>query len=155
MADRVSVSITIGGELPASLLAELALIIESERIGIDWEGTPFDPAALPQDDALRLKAHEVAWARFEDLEAFCVENGLPFARWSGAYPGQWGAERTVFTGSGEPQCYAADEDDYVLIGRCTVERLGSIEAIIAYFDAADFPIPPLVVALREGEVDNG
>lgn len=145
MADRVSASITIGGALSASLLDELALIIESERVGIDWEGTPFDPVALPKDDALRLMAHKVAWGRFEDLEAFCIENGLPFARWSGAYPGQWGAERTVFTGSGEPQCYAADEDDYVLIGRCTAERLGSFVAIVAHFDAADFAVPPLVV----------
>lgn len=145
MADRVSASITIGGVLPASLLDELALIIESEGVGIDWEGTPFDPGTLPKNDALRLMAHEVAWGRFEDLEAFCVENSLPFARWSGAYPGQWGAERTVFTGSGEPQCYAADEDDYVLIGRCTAERLGSLAAILSHFDAADFAVPPLVV----------
>ncbi len=145
MADRVSASITIGGTLSAGLLAELALVIESERVGIDWEGTPFDPCVLPKDDSLRLMAHEVAWGRFEDLEAFCIENALPFARWSGACPGQWGAERTVFTGSGEPQCYAADEDDYVLIGRCTAERLGSFAAIVAHFDAADFAVPPLVV----------
>src|SRR3546814_13882239 len=88
-------------------------------------------------------AHEVAWGRLEALEAFCVTHGLPFARWSGAYAGQWGAERTVFTGSGEPQCYAADEDDYILIGGCTVERLGTMETVIAHFDAADFTIPPL------------
>ncbi|MDI1297011.1 MAG: hypothetical protein PSY12_14220, partial [bacterium] len=50
---------------------------------------------------------------------------LPFARWSGAYCGQWGTERAVFTGAGKVQSYAADEDDYLLIGRCTVERLGS------------------------------
>lgn len=94
-------------------------------------------------------AHEVAWGRFEELEAFCVANALPFARWSGAYAGQWGAERTVFTGSGEPHGYAADEDDYILIGRCTVERLGSIEAVIAHFDAADFAIPPLAAVSDE------
>lgn len=70
-------------------------------------------------------AHEVAWGRFELLEVFCVRNHLPFARWSGAYAGQWGAERTVFTGSGEPRGFASDEDDYILIGRCTVERLDS------------------------------
>lgn len=51
----------------------------------------------------------------------------------------------MFTGSGEPQCYAADEDDYVLIGRCTATRLGSFAAIVAHFDAADFAVPPLVI----------
>ena len=72
---------------------------------------------------------------------------------SGAYAGQWGAKRTVFTGNGEPQAYAADEDDYILIGRCTVERLGSIEAVMAHFDAADFAIPPLVIVGEGTEAD--
>lgn len=57
-------------------------------------------------------------------------------------------ERVVFTGSGEPASFAADEDDHILIGRDTVDRLGSIEAIRAHFDAADFVAPPLIVAGR-------
>lgn len=146
MADRVSASITIGGELPAALLLDLVRIVGVEGLSTDWDGSDFSASDLPSNEPLRLMAHEVAWGRFEGLEAFCIENGLPFTRWSGAYPGQWGAERTVFTGSGEPQCYAADEDDYVLIGRCTAERLGSYAAIIAHFDAADFAVPPLVIA---------
>lgn len=145
MADRVSASITIGGTLPAALLPELLDLIAFEGLSTEWDGEPFDAAELPTDEPLRLMAHEVAWGRFEQLEAFCAEHGLPFARWSGAYAGQWGAERTVFTGSGEPYGYAADEDDYILIGRCTVERLGSIEAVRAHFDAADFAIPPLSI----------
>lgn len=92
---------------------------------------------------LELMAHEVAWGRFDCLESWCVEHSLPFARWSGAFSGQWGAKRAVFTGAGEVQSYAADEDDYLLIGRCTVERLGSYEAILAHFVAGDFAVPPL------------
>lgn len=49
----------------------------------------------------------------------------------------------MFNGAGEVQSYAADEDDYILIGRCTVERLGSYEAILAHFAAGDFAVPPL------------
>ncbi|MDR7156153.1 hypothetical protein J2W40_002991 [Sphingobium xenophagum] len=41
------------------------------------------------------------------------------------------------------QSYAADEDDYILICRCTVDRLGSYEAILAHFAAGDFAVPPL------------
>lgn len=145
MADRVSASIAIGGTLPRRLLDRFAAIIAEEGLSSEWDGEVFDLAALPDADALRLMAHEVAWGRFEALEAFCIENGVAFARWSGAYPGQWGAERVVFTGSGEAQCYAADEDDHVLIGRCTAERLGSMAAIIAHFDGADFPVPPLTL----------
>jgi len=149
MADRVSASIAIGGTLPATLLPAFLAVVADEGLSTEWDGEPFAADQLPENAPLMLMAHEVAWGRFERLEAFCVANGLPFARWSGAYVGEWGAERTVFTGSGEPQSYAADEDDYILIGRCTVERLGSIEAIIAHFDAADFVIPPFVVMARE------
>lgn len=100
-------------------------------------------------------AHEVAWGHFRELEAFCVKHNLAYARWSGGYSGQWGAERLVFTGSGEPQSYAADEDDYILMGRCTAERLGSFPAIIAHFDAAEFVIPPLEITGDRKAVAHG
>src|SRR3546814_9963096 len=122
---------------------------------LEWDGEPFTLDDMPENAPLSLMAHEVAWGRFEQLEAFCIANGLCFARWSGGYSGQWGAERLVFTGIGEPQGYAADEDDYILMGRCTAQRLGSYAAIIAHFDAADFAIPPLVVVATDRETDNG
>lgn len=86
-------------------------------------------------------APEVAWGRFDGLEAFCAADGLPFARWWGACSGQWGAGRLVFISSGEPQNYVTDEEDFILIGRETAERLGSLAAIIAHFEAADFEVP--------------
>lgn len=155
MADRVSASITIGGSLPASLLPSFAAAIELEGLSAEWGGEPFTLDDMPDDAPLSLMAHEVAWGRFEALEAFCIAHGLAFARWSGGYSGQWGAERLVFTGSGEPTSYAADEDDYILMGRCTAQRLGSYGAILAHFDAADFAIPPLVVIAGAGENGDG
>jgi len=155
MADRVSASIAIGGSLPAALLSDFAEAIQREGLSTEWDGEPFTLDDITDDAPLSVMAHEVAWGRFEQLEAFCIANGLPFARWSGGYPGQWGAERLVFTGSGEPVSYAADEDDYILMGRCTAERLGSYAAILAHFDAAEFAIPPLVVAGDVKENGNG
>lgn len=145
MADRVSASITIGGALPSALLPDFIALIEQQGLSTEWDGEPFTASDLTGNAALELMAHEVAWGRFEELEAFCVNNALPYSRWSGAYSGQWGAERVVFTGSGEPRSYAADEDDYILIGRSTAERLGTFAAIVAHFDAADFAVPPLVI----------
>lgn len=145
MADRVSASITIGGALPSALLPDFIALIEQHCLSTEWDGEAFTPSDLTGNAALELMAYEVAWGRFEELEAFCVKNALPFSRWSSAYPGQWGAERVVYSGSGEPRSYAADEDDYILIGRCTTERLGDFAAIIAHFDAADFAVPPLVI----------
>ena len=146
MADRVSASITIGGALPSALLPDFIALIEQQGLSTEWDGEDFTVGDLTVNAALELMAHEVAWGRFEELEAFCVKNALPFSRWSGAYPGQWGAERVVFTANGAPQSYAADEDDYILIGRCTAERLGSFAAIVAHFDTADFAVPPLVIS---------
>lgn len=148
MADRVSASIELGGLLTAADYAELSEIIASEGLSIEWDGEAFEPDHGTVGESLNLYAHEVAWGRIDKLETWCAEKRLPFTRWSGGYPGQWGAERVVFTGDGEPVAYAADEDDRVVIGSETAERLGSIEAILAYFDAADTGVPPLMF---EGE----
>lgn len=145
MADRVSASIQIGGALTVAVYAELASIIADEGLSIEWDGEPFEPDHRTAGEPLHLYAHQVAWGRFEALETWCVKNNLAFARWSGGFGGEWGAERVVFTREGEPASYAADEDDRVVIYRDTVERLGSVEAILAFFDAADVPVPPLVV----------
>ncbi|WP_374414945.1 hypothetical protein [Novosphingobium colocasiae] len=98
MADRVSASITIGGTLPRSLLPEFAALVEAEGLSTEWDGEPFTLAMLREDAPLELMAYEVAWGRFEALESWCVAQGLPFARWSGAYSGQCGDERPILAG---------------------------------------------------------
>lgn len=143
MADRVSATITLGGVIAQAKMSDLLDAITAEGLSTDWDGEPFTLAELPADVPLRLMAHEVAWGRFEELEAFCVREALPFARWSGAYSGQWGAERVVFTGAGEPHSYAANDEDEVVIDRVEIERLGSFAAVLAHFEAADVAIPPL------------
>jgi hypothetical protein len=145
MVDRVSASIEIGGTIASVDYTRLALLIGDEALSIQWDGEDFAPEHRQEGQSLRLYAHEVAWGRFDALEAFCVEQGLPFARWSGGCSGQWGSERVVFTGEGEPQPYPVDESDTVLIGRAAIKQHGSIEAVLAWFDAADFAIPPLEI----------
>lgn len=87
MADRVSASIIIGGTIPRSLQPELAALVEAEGLSIEWDGEPFTLSMLHENVALELMAYEVARGRFEALESWCVELGLPFARWSGASAG--------------------------------------------------------------------
>jgi len=55
-----------------------------------------------------------------------------------AAPGHVDPERAV-----APRLFCGTEDDYVMIGRHTVQALGSYAAIIALFDMADFTLPPL------------
>lgn len=148
MADRVSASITLGGTLSPARYGELSELIAAEGLATEWDGESFEPDHRTRGEPLQLFAHEVPWGRFDRLETWCVGQGVPFARWAGGYPGEWTAERVVFTGAGEPRSYTADEDDRILIDRGTVTQLGSVEAILAHLDAADAVVPPLIV---EGE----
>lgn len=102
MADCVSASITIGGTLPRSLLPDLAALVQAEELSTEWDGETFTLAMFREGAPLELMAHEVAWGRFERLESWCVEHRLPFARWSGGYSGQWGAERPILAELGSP-----------------------------------------------------
>jgi hypothetical protein len=145
MADRVSASITLGGTISAALYADLVEHIAYEGLSTEWDGEPFAAEHFTPGEPLRLYAHEVPWGRFEQLETWCIANAIPFSRWAGGYPGEWTAERVVFTGEGEPRSYTADEDDRIYVDRFTVEQCGSIAAVLAHFDAADAEVPPLVV----------
>lgn len=145
MVDRVSASITLGGTLSSEDFAHLLRLIADEDLSSEWDGEAFDPDDRVLGQSLTLHAHEVAWGRFDALERWCISRQVPFARWSGAFSSECGGEHVVFEGGTEPEYYAADEVDEVVITRRMAEKLGSIEAILAYFDAADVTIPPLVV----------
>lgn len=145
MADRVSVTIRISGTVAAAERDTLVQIVNDEALSIEWDGPEFDDTQFPSGAALRLHAHEVGWGKLDDLEAFCIERALPFVRWSGGYVGAFGPEIEVFTGAGDPKTFAADEEEQPVMCRATAARLGDFAAIMAYFDAADFVVPPLVV----------
>ena len=115
MADRVSASIVIGGSLSASAYTELVAQISDEGLSTEWEGKAFAPEHRAVGRPLSLYAHEIAWARFGELESCCVERLVPFAGCSGGYSGQWGPERVVHQGDRTPTSYATTEDDIVVI----------------------------------------
>lgn len=143
MADRVSVTMTIGGAIRRSLIAALSDAIDRDGAAADWEGTPFDPERVSDGARIELAANEVAWGRFETIESFCQEAGLPFVRWAGGSPGSFGPERVVFDGIGEPQSYSVTDDDEVVLPRAAIASLGSMAAIERHFAAADYQ-PPVI-----------
>lgn len=146
MADRASASILIGGVLAHDLVDPLIETIAREGGFAGWDETPIDAAALESIGPLEVCGYDLAGGVFDELEAFCVENGLAFVRTSGSCPGAFGPERVVFEGTGEPRHYAMDEDERVVIDRSTMDMLGTLEAARCYFDAADFEPPELTVA---------
>jgi hypothetical protein len=144
MVDRVSASIAIGGNLPSTHLTTFTALIVEEGLSLDWDCEPFVPSQCTSGSPLVLMAHEVALGQFDALENFCITQGLPFSRWSAGCRA-WGAQRCIFTGEGDLRIFPVDAEDDVLIDRATVMELGSVEAILAYLDAADFAVPPLLI----------
>ncbi len=154
MADRVSVTIRIGGVLPRVHLAEFIAAVEEEAL-TDPLGEYFTEALITSLAPLELSANDVAWGRLEALEAFCLAHGLPFERWCGSYPGSWEAERVVFDGTTEPRSYTVTENDIVVVTEPEVRSLGSLDAVLAYLRSARPCLPPFVVTDRNEEQDDG
>ena len=145
MADRVSASITIGGNLTADLWSQLVAHIAAEDLSVEWDGEAFAPDALIEGEPLRLYAHEVPWGMFDQLEQFCCDNRIPHRRWSGAYPGSFGAQRIVYDGTTGPLNYDVDDDDHLVVHARAIEQLGSMRAIRRYLKAAEIDMPALVL----------
>jgi len=145
MADRVSAPIVIEGSLSADAYSKLLEVIALEGVSADWDEGPFEPADRTPGQPLRLCAHEVAWGRFQSLEDWLLEAGLPFVRWAGGCAGSFGPERVIATGDGMLNVCAVTDDDEVVLDRATIDQLGSMDAIRAFFTAADFQVPPFHV----------
>lgn len=145
MANRVPASILIGGLVTPDLFSALVEKIQFEGLAVQWGGEIFDASHRSIGEPLALFDEECAWGQFDTLEPFCIEHGLPFIRWAGGYPGEWSPERLIFRGDGQPDSYMVDESDRVVIDRHMIVELGSVEAALGYFEAAEFEIPPLVV----------
>jgi hypothetical protein len=152
MADRCSASITIGGILAAVHLPALLAIIKQEDLSIDYDEALFDPTDLVSGEQLTLCAHEVSWGIFKELEPFCRAHKLAYSRWNGACAGVWGCGRSVYRGIAEPgeggdavDDYDVSDDDQILMGEQLARKLGTFEAVLAHFAAADFDVPPIVI----------
>jgi len=146
MADRVSASITIGGNVTQCQFDQLTVLISDEGLAIDWDSEPFTSDQRVEGEALQLCAYDVPWGMFEALEQYCCGNNIAYTRWCGACPGSFGAERIVYDGKSGPLNYDVNDDDLIMLSVQTIEQLGSIRAIRAYLKPAAFEVPPLVIA---------
>ena len=160
MADRVSVTITLGGTIAPTLVDQLIAAINSEGLTLEYEGgEPIGPQDLINGQPLTLCAHEVAWGTLNLVEDFCREHCLPYCRSYASFPGGWSGGRSIYRGvdmvtalhvdsENTPHVvseYIASDNDEIMIDAETAERLGSYDAIMDYFADADFTVPPLEI----------
>lgn len=146
MADRVSATISIGGNVTRTQFDQLVISIANEGLALDWDSEPFATDQIVEGEALQLCAYEVPWGMFEALEQYCCDNHMAYRRWSGACSGTFGAERIVYDGKSGAFNYDVNDDDIVMLTVQTIEQLGSMRVIRAYLKPAAFEIPPLVIA---------
>jgi hypothetical protein len=151
MADRVPASITIGGTVPATILADLIQIIKDEGLSTDPDDQEFQPSALTHGEPVTLYANEVPWGSFDLLEPFCHQHGLAYSRWSAGFAGVWGSLRSIYKGQAangegnDTEEYDTSDDDQIFLGETRARQLGSYAAIMAYFEQANFTVPPLTI----------
>lgn len=145
MANCVAASITIGGTFTQNEFVILCRLIAEENLSVGEDGDPFSPADRAEGEPLCLFDHQAIGGQFDALETWCAEHGLPFSRWCAGYPGGWEAERIVFTGAGAIETYPATEKGDVIVTRATLDLHQSISTLRAWFAAAEYEIPPLVI----------
>ena len=105
MGDRAMCHIRLGGDLPRSKLPELQHHIETYGLLSDWGGEPVDTEIPLLSEPLDLYGEELNGGLVPDLEKFCVDNALPFWRWSGGCGGAFEPELYANYGPGD-QHYA-------------------------------------------------
>lgn len=143
MADRVSVSITIGGKLPADRLPELYKLADFYGLSTEWGGEPLE--SVTSGEPLRLHAHEVQNGNIEDIEDFCCTNDLPFRTWSGGSPGSFSPEVRVWPGHGPRAIFSADDNESVVLTLQEYNALGDLAAIGEHFRLGGFKPPALSI----------
>ena len=141
MGDRAPVHITIGGALRRDLLADLAACAEEYDLRTEWDGEPFDPAALVAGEPLELYGTELNGGQIPEIDAFCIAHGLPFRRWSGGCLGAYLPEIVLFDGSGPLRDYTASEDEWVLFPPSWIRSFTRLRDLKREIGRAELTIP--------------
>lgn len=145
MGDRAPVHITIGGALRRDLLGNLAACAEEYDLRAEWDGEPFGAAAVTEGEPLELYGTELNGGQIPEIDAFCIEHGLIFRRWSGGCPGAYLPEIVVFDGTGPLRDYTASEDEYVLFSPSWIKGFTRLRDIKRAMAKAEITVPPLVI----------
>lgn len=145
MGDRAHVHITIGGELPREHLEEFAMRVADYDLRVEWDGEPFNPKALPEDEPLELFGMELNGGAVNDVDEFCIDHGLPFHRWSGGCPGAFLPEIVVFDGHGRPRDFTASDDGEVLFTPSEITAFKRMRDLRRAIARAEIIVPPFIL----------
>jgi aspartate oxidase len=134
MSDRFPAEITIGGSIPRRLLDELAGMIASEGVSIDWQYT-LDKAAVrkaieeagAKGQTVRFTDDEACGGQFEDLENWLTSHGIDFDHHSDARY-EYDGENAHGRGRKRPVTMNSDQSGNDLVSAKEVRRIRASQA---------------------------
>ena len=164
MSDRFPAEITIGGSIPRRLLDELAGMIASEGVSLDWQYAldktavrEAIEAAAARSDTVRFTDEEACGGRFDDLENWLTSHGIDFDRHGDAryeYDGEnaygRGRKRPVIVNADQSgkDLVSAEKVRTVLVSQGPPDRkLARIAKLVAIPPA----LTPIVLTDRKGK----
>ena len=144
MGDRTSVQIEIGGDLPASAVAEFLDLCEVESLTTDWSTAVTADDLVGRTESLTLCACDVNYGNLDELEPFLREHKLKYRKeWDAG--GDYSSGAQVFNGEKLVECDSSGIGLEITIGATELRKLGSYEAIIARLDGLTFNLPPFKI----------
>ena len=129
MSDRFPAEITIGGSIPRRLLDELAEMIASEGVSLDWQYA-LDQAAVraaietagSRGETVRFTDDEACLGQFEDLENWLTSHGIDFDRHGDARY-EYDGENAYGRGRKRPVIVNADQSGKDLVSAEKVREI--------------------------------
>lgn len=163
MSDRFPAEITIGGTIPRRLLDELAGMIASEGVSLDWQYA-LDTAAVraaieaaaSKGKTVRFTDDEACFGQFDDLENWLTNRGIDFDRHGDARY-EYDGENAYGRGRKRPVIINADQSGKDLVRAEEVREVLASQAPtdrklaqIAKLTAVPPALTPIVLTDRKG-----
>ena len=145
MGDRAPVHITIGGTLPREHLEVFAAHAADYDLRTEWDGEPFDAAALVAGEPLELYGTELNGGQIPAVDALLCAHGLPVRRLAGGCLRAFMPEIVLFDGTGPLRDYTASEDEWVLFPPSWIKGFTRLRELKREMARAELTIPPFVV----------
>ena len=164
MSDRFPGEITIGGMIHRRLLDELAGMIASEGVSIDWQYT-IDKAAVlaaieaaaARGETVRFTDDEACYGQFEDLENWLTSHGIDIDRHSDARY-EYDGENAHGRGRKRPVVMSSDQSNNDLVSAAEVRKILTTRASpdrnlarIAKLTAVPPALTPIVLTDKKGK----
>ena len=129
MSDRFPAEITIGGNIPRRLLDELAGMIASEVVSLDWQYA-LDQAgvraaietAAAKGETVRFTDDEAVCGQFDELENWLTGHGIDFDRHSDARY-EYDGENAYGRGRRRPIVVKSDQSSQDLVSAEEVRKV--------------------------------